>query len=240
MIPHDLVEEAWNRIWNKGYIHETAQFFATGWFANYWRIDGMDDKDFEWFEHKYPGWYDKYGKWWERYSELAKKNGHEPICFDADTDYVYPHRCWTCMVPCMIREDTVMDEVDGQVRTYCSETWRWTDRTAFRPEYKGRPTPSMGKLTGLREWETVYHGKDLAEIMQRPRLRPRRRQDADPAAASGPRSEEDVDAGRGQGHPARTARTSCSTRCLPRSGTRGMADYKRGGPAGRKPSEAAA
>ena len=41
-IPHDLVEEAWNRIWNKGYIHEVAQFFATGWFANYWRIDGMD------------------------------------------------------------------------------------------------------------------------------------------------------------------------------------------------------
>ena len=39
-IPHDLVEEAWNRIWNKGYIHEVAQFFATGWFANYWRIDG--------------------------------------------------------------------------------------------------------------------------------------------------------------------------------------------------------
>ena len=40
-IPHDLVEEAWNRIWNKGYIHETAQFFATGWWANYWRIDAL-------------------------------------------------------------------------------------------------------------------------------------------------------------------------------------------------------
>ena len=54
-IPHDLVEEAWNRIWNKGYIHEVAQFFATGWFANYWRIDGMDDDDFEWFEAQVPG-----------------------------------------------------------------------------------------------------------------------------------------------------------------------------------------
>ena len=31
----------------------------------------MDDKDFEWFEHKYPGWYDKYGKWWERYADLS-------------------------------------------------------------------------------------------------------------------------------------------------------------------------
>ena len=45
-------------------MHEVAQFFATGWLANYWRIDPMTDKDFEWFEYKYPGWYDKYGAWW--------------------------------------------------------------------------------------------------------------------------------------------------------------------------------
>ena len=65
----------------------------------------------------------------------------------------------------MIREDTVVDEVDGQVRTYCSETCHWTDAVAFRPEYKGRPTPSMGRLTGKREWETCYHGYDLAECI---------------------------------------------------------------------------
>ena len=41
VIPHDLIEEAWNQIWNKGYVHEVAQFFATGWLANYWRIDPM-------------------------------------------------------------------------------------------------------------------------------------------------------------------------------------------------------
>jgi propane monooxygenase large subunit len=144
-----------------------AQFFATGWFANYWRIDGMDDTDFEWFEFKYPGWYDKYGKWWERYADLSKKNGHGPIAFEPElSDYEYPHRCWTCMVPCLVREDMVVDEVDGQVRTYCSETCHWTDAVAFRPEYEGRPTPSMGQLSGKREWETLYHGMDVAEIMQ--------------------------------------------------------------------------
>ena len=71
VIPHDLIEEAWNQIWNKGYVHEVAQFFATGWLANYWRIDPMTDTDFEWFEYKYPGWYDKYGKWWENYNRLS-------------------------------------------------------------------------------------------------------------------------------------------------------------------------
>ena len=79
VIPHDLIEESWKQIWEKGYVHEVAQFFATGWLANYWRIDGMTDEDFEWFEYKYPGWYDKYGKWWENYNRLAVPNGHNPI-----------------------------------------------------------------------------------------------------------------------------------------------------------------
>jgi propane 2-monooxygenase large subunit len=164
-IPHDLVEESWNRIWNKDYIHHVAQFFATGWPVNYWRIDPMTEEDFEWFEHKYPGWYDKFGKWWEHYSALSEPNGHNPIAFE-NTGYVYPHRCWSCMVPCLIREDTVFDEVDGEWRTYCSEPCHWTDTVAFRGEYKGRETPAMGRLTGLREWETLYHNWDLADIIQ--------------------------------------------------------------------------
>jgi propane monooxygenase large subunit len=46
--------------------------------ANYWRIDGMDDKDFEWFEFKYPGWYDKYGKWWENYNRPLEEERAQP------------------------------------------------------------------------------------------------------------------------------------------------------------------
>jgi len=131
-IPHDLVEEAWNRIVNKGYVHEVAQFFATGWPVNYWRIDPMTDQDFEWFEAKYPGWYNKYGKWWENYNRLRYPGRNKPIAFE-DVDYQYPHRCWTCMVPCLIREDMVTEKVDGQWRTYCSDTCAWTDIKAFRP-----------------------------------------------------------------------------------------------------------
>ncbi|MGQ4511469.1 methane monooxygenase [Streptomyces sp. DW26H14] len=164
-IPHDLVEAAWDRIWNKGYVHKVAQFFATGWPVNFWRIDGMTDDDFEWFESKYPGWYNEYGRWWEAYNRLRHPKGNKPIAFE-DVNYQYPHRCWTCMVPCLIREDMVVDKVDGQWRTYCSETCAWTDTTAFRPEYEGRATPSMGRLTGKREWETVYHGQDLADIVK--------------------------------------------------------------------------
>jgi propane monooxygenase large subunit len=164
-VPHDLIEESWNRVWDKWYVHYVAQFFATGWFANYWRIDPMTEEDFEWFEHKYPGWYDKFGKWWEHYRNFSEPNGHKPIAFE-DTGYWYPNRCWTCMVPCLIREDTVLDHVDGEWRTYCSETCHWTDKVAFREEYNGRPTPSMGRLTGKREWETLYHGWDLEDVFK--------------------------------------------------------------------------
>jgi propane monooxygenase large subunit len=165
-IPHDLVELAWERISQKHYIHEVAQFFATGWPFNYWRIDAMTDTDFAWFEDKYPGWYNKYGKWWERYSMLSKPNGHRAITFDADTDYQYPHRCWSCMVPCLIREDAVMEEIDGTVRTYCSETCAWTDTKVFRPTFNGRETPSMGKLVGKREWETLYDGWQVSDVIK--------------------------------------------------------------------------
>jgi propane monooxygenase large subunit len=70
------------------------------------------------------------------------------------------------MVPCLVREDLVVDKVDDQWRTYCSEPCAWTDKTAFRPEYEGRPTPNMGRLTGQREWETLHHGRDLADIVK--------------------------------------------------------------------------
>ena len=69
------------------------------------------------------------------------------------------------MVPCLVREDMVMDQVDGQWRTYCSEPCHWTDATAFRPTYQGRETPNMGQLIGKREWETLYHGWNWADVV---------------------------------------------------------------------------
>jgi ferredoxin len=84
------------------------------------------------------------------------------------------------MVPCLIREDTVMDEVDGQVRTYCSETCHWTDKVAFRPEYEGRPTRRWAASPAARV-ETLYHGQGISrEIIEDLGYVPRRRQHAVP------------------------------------------------------------
>jgi propane monooxygenase large subunit len=163
-IHHDDVHEAFDRIVKKNYVHKVAQFFSAGWWANFWRIEAMTERDFEWFEHKYPGWYDEFGAWWENYAKLSKP-GNPPITF-VDTGYVYPHRCWSNLVPCLIREDIVVDEVDGEIYTYGHEVDRWTHKVAFQGEYQGRPTPAMGRFSGHREWESMYHGWDLADAIK--------------------------------------------------------------------------
>jgi propane 2-monooxygenase large subunit len=163
-IHHDDVHAAWDRIVKHNYVHKVAQFFSVGWPLNFWRIDPLDERDFEWFEAKYPGWYNEFGTYWENYRKLSKK-GSTPIAW-ADTGYVYPHRCWTCMVPCLIREQFCVDEVDGQLYTYCSEQCRWTHKVAFSGEYAGRKTPAMGRFSGKREWEAVYHEWNLADCIK--------------------------------------------------------------------------
>ena len=60
----------------------------------------------------------------------------------------------------------VVDEIDGQLHTFAHELDRWTAVEAFADEYQGRPTPAMGRFSGKREWETLYHGWDLADAIK--------------------------------------------------------------------------
>ena len=69
-------------------------------------------------------------------------------------------------MPCLIREDMVVDEIDGKLHTFAHELDRWTAVEAFADEYQGRPTPAMGRFSGKREWETLYHGWDLADAIK--------------------------------------------------------------------------
>ena len=77
-IHHDDVAAAWDRIVKKNYVHKVAQFFSVGWPVNFWRIEAQTEKDFEWFEHKYPGWYAEFGDYWKWYAqkEQAGRDQH--------------------------------------------------------------------------------------------------------------------------------------------------------------------
>src|ERR1700741_2881466 len=82
-IHHEDVQAAWDRKVKHKYQHHVAQFFSVGWPLNFWRIDPLDERDFEWFEAKYPGWYNEFGAYWEHYRKLSKR-GNPPIAW-ADT-----------------------------------------------------------------------------------------------------------------------------------------------------------
>ena len=169
-IHHDDVAAAWDRIVKKNYVHKTAQFFSVGWPVNFWRIEAQTEKDFEWFEHKYPGWYAEFGDYWKWYDKLSKP-GETNILFNSDIGYVYPHRCWSCMVPCLIREDFVCDEVDGKMYTYCSEGCRWTHKVAFAAEYEGRADAGDGPFQRSARMGRLLPRLGSRRRHQGPRLR---------------------------------------------------------------------
>ena len=95
----------------------------------------------------------------------AVRPGREEDPFQPGIGYVYPHRCWSCLVPCLIREDIVVDEIDGQLYTFAHELDRWTHKTPSR-RVPGPADAGDGPLQRTREWETCYHGWDLADAIK--------------------------------------------------------------------------
>ena len=165
-IHHDDVAAAWDRIVKKNYVHKTAQFFTVGWSVNFWRIEAQTEKDFEWFEHKYPGWYAEFGDFWKWYAKLSVP-GETNILFNSDVGYVYPHRCWSCMVPCLIREDFVCrrgrrQDVHLLLGRLPLDRTRWRSPPSTRAARRRRWAASAVAANG----KTVYHGWDLADAIK--------------------------------------------------------------------------
>jgi len=123
-----------------------APVLRHGLAVNYWRIDLMTDDDFEWFERKNPGGGTTSRQVVGALQLALGAQRAKPIAFE-DTGYVSAPLL-TCMVPCLIREDIVMDEVDGQVLARAPAT----GPTRWRSGGEGRETPAMGRPTGKREW----------------------------------------------------------------------------------------
>ena len=136
----------------KGLIHQTAIFSFAIWPLAYWRFDGLDERDFEWFEARYPGWYDEYGPLWEGFNAL-KHPSEQALLLQGFLENS-PPLCWSCMMSCLGDEEPLHRVVDGRTRFYCSEMCRRND-----VDYPGR-------YTGDRQFFDKYHGWDLAEVVR--------------------------------------------------------------------------
>jgi propane monooxygenase large subunit len=150
MDPH-IFERARERI-TKGLHHKMAMLAFATWPMHFWKFDGLDEKDFEWFESKYPGWYDEYGFFWEAYRELDDPAEQALLLSGMMSEA--PPFCWTCTMPALIDEDMCHRQLHDRTRFYCSKECRWLDES------------NPGRYVGDRNYFDRFHGQDLADVVQ--------------------------------------------------------------------------
>ncbi|HEY2259060.1 MAG TPA: hypothetical protein VGH45_05080 [Solirubrobacteraceae bacterium] len=152
-IPPDMFERARERIVN-GIHHRHAILAFAGWPLSFWRFDPLDERDFEWFENRYPGWYREYGAFWE-----AFRQGTDPGAGFLPLDFINmaPPFCWTCQGSCVSEADRrhrVVGSHPPRTRFYCSAECRWLDES------------NPGRYTGDRNYLDRYHGWEASEVVQ--------------------------------------------------------------------------
>jgi hypothetical protein len=118
---------------------------------NFWRFEGMDERDFEWFENKYPGWYANYGAFWEAYREATDPSSD---FIPAQLMNLAPPFCWTCQLLCVLEHERRHRVVDDHTRFYCCKECQWLDES------------NPGRYTGDRNFLDRYHGWELSRAVQ--------------------------------------------------------------------------
>jgi methane monooxygenase component A alpha chain/propane monooxygenase large subunit len=134
--------------------HSAALALAAIWPLNYWRIDPLDERDFEWFEAAYPGWYARYGGFWEMYRAMSDPaSGKIPLQLLPKL----PPFCQVCHVPCVMPRfdapETRLFEHEGERYAVCSEGCEWI--------FKLNPRI----YTGCGNWWAPWHGMNLADVI---------------------------------------------------------------------------
>ncbi len=135
--------------------HTAAMLAFGSWPLHFWRYDPPTDADMEWFEEKYPGWYDRYGAFWMRYRDLCDPaNGRVPLQdFEA-----LPPFCRVCHMPCVF--PTLDDcharvrNLGGRLHAFCSDACEF-----IYHESPGR--------YAAKTWDEIYDGWSAAEYVRK-------------------------------------------------------------------------
>jgi propane 2-monooxygenase large subunit len=149
-IPADMFERARERLVG-GIHHRSALLAFAAWPLSFWRFDPLDDRDFEWFESKYPGWYAEYGAFWEAFRASTDPSAD---FFPMRLLDVTPPWCWTCQTTCVREVDRRHRIVDGRTRFYCSHECAWLDES------------NPGRYVGDRNYMDRFHGRELSEVVR--------------------------------------------------------------------------
>ena len=158
-IPTDIFDRARERL-VAGVHHRHAILAFAAWPLAHWRFDPLDERDFEWFEAKYPGWYAEYGASGRRYRQgIDPAAGFLPLQFMN----MAPPFCWTCQGLCVSEDDRRHRVVPGpnangtpdpRTRFYCSQECEWMDES------------NPGRYTGDRNYLDRYHGWEASDVIR--------------------------------------------------------------------------
>ena len=149
-ISPEIFERARERLVN-GVHHRHAMLGHAAWPVSFWRTEPLDERDFEWFENKYPGWYAEYGGFWEALRESTDPaGGFLPLQLMS----MAPPFCWTCQLNCTSEEDRRHRIVGERTRFYCSKECLWLDES------------NPGRYVGDRNFFDRFHGCELSEMVQ--------------------------------------------------------------------------
>ena len=150
--PAEMFDRARSRL-QRGLVHKNMMGSAAFWMLHFWRTEPLGERDFEWLESKYPGWYEQYGAAWEAFRATA----HDPQQFrhllDMSLEMASP-QCWTCLMGCAFPEDMCHRTVDDRTRFYCSKECMWLDES------------NPGRYVGDRNFFDRFHGWELSEVVR--------------------------------------------------------------------------
>lgn len=140
--------------------HAAAVFHFGAWPLAINRFDPLNERDFEWFENKYPGWYSTYGAFWEKYREASDPaNGAGP--FELLPGGTIPAHCQVCRHACYLPDPfsggACFAEIDGRQLAFCTPFCQLAYEAAplrFRTEsyytqYDGWPLSEAIRAMGL-------------------------------------------------------------------------------------------
>ncbi len=134
--------------------HSAAVYLFGAWPVFFHRYDPIEEREMEWFEKKYPGWYRHYGKFWEAYRQMTDPDAGLLITKELGG---LPAFCQVCQLPWIFpRPDDSLGctlEREGRVLTFCSPGCRWI--------YEQDPA----HYSGFKTFYDLYDGWDLADVI---------------------------------------------------------------------------
>ena len=136
--------------------HTAMMMLAATWPMQFIRIDPLNSRDFDWFERKYPGWYGRYGKFWETYAEMSDPaHGQIPLSLLG----AIPPLCRVCHMPCAFPRPDIstvrIKDYGGRKHAFCSDG---CERTfAFEPH----------RYAHSRTWDEHFDGYSIAEYIEK-------------------------------------------------------------------------